>query len=362
MEEARRKSKSKPEAAEEAKAAESSQLYQVMGGKTACLRLSEAFYARVAKDPLLRPLFPSTFRCAIEAFAAFLVQFLDGPPEDAQRRYHLSLRESHQRFMIGRKERDAWMACMAKALDDVETAEPLRRDWVGLFDQASAYLVNQGPQAEPRECRRSGLTRRWDMQLALDKGVAAVRAGKTDRAIALASGLRSNRSVFAGLLGLMCGDANLRNYVEEQLHRDPTLAHERCGGRTLLHAAAAAGDITIVELLLQFGADPNIRTSGDRTPLYCLANECRVPAGAAVVRALVRAGAGVNACVGVKQCTALHMAARRGNVEVAEALLDCGAAIDARDSKGDTPLQRAVNCRRSDVAALLRSRRAFARP
>jgi ankyrin repeat protein len=58
----------------------------------------------------------------------------------------------------------------------------------------------------------------------------------------------------------------------------------------------------------------------------------------------------------VKRCTALHMAARRGNVEVAAALLDCGADIEARDSLGETPLRRAVNCNKTEVAALLLSR------
>ena len=50
------------------------------------------------------------------------------------------------------------------------------------------------------------------------------------------------------------------------------------------------------------------------------------------------------------------MAARRGNVEAAEALLDCGANIEARDSLGETPLRRAVNCGRTAVAALLLER------
>jgi ankyrin repeat protein len=40
-------------------------------------------------------------------------------------------------------------------------------------------------------------------------------------------------------------------------------------------------------------------------------------------------------------------------VEIARALLDCGAAIEARDSKGDTPLQRAINCRRDRLARFL---------
>ena len=64
----------------------------------------------------------------------------------------------------------------------------------------------------------------------------------------------------------------------------------------------------------------------------------------------------MNANDGVKHCTALHMAARRGNLEIAEVLLDCGADIDARDGLGDTPLRRAVNCDKIRVASLLLAR------
>jgi ankyrin repeat protein len=43
-------------------------------------------------------------------------------------------------------------------------------------------------------------------------------------------------------------------------------------------------------------------------------------------------------------------------MEVAEALLDCGAGIEMRDSLGDTPLRRAVNCNKTAVAKLLLAR------
>lgn len=68
-----------------------------------------------------------------------------------------------------------------------------------------------------------------------------------------------------------------------------------------------------------------------------------------MVFALVRAGGAVDANAGVKNCTPLHMAARRGNEEVAQAVLDCGANIEACDSVGDTPLRRAVNCDKTRV-------------
>src|SRR5437868_12455076 len=115
-----------------------SDLYQSLGGTAVCRRLSTAFYARVAKDPVLRPLFPGkTMTCAIEEFAAFLAQFLGGPVEDAQRRWWVSLRESHLRFKIGRKERDAWMRNMIQALDEAQIGEPMRSALREFFERSS---------------------------------------------------------------------------------------------------------------------------------------------------------------------------------------------------------------------------------
>ncbi len=145
-------------------------------------------------------------------------------------------------------------------------------------------------------------------------------------------------------------------YVRARLTGDPSLVCERYAGRTLLHEAAAVGSSTVVELLLSLGADKNAPDGGGHTPLYCVGNECSVPGAGKVVRTLVEAGADVNAHAGVKRCTALHMAARRGNAEVAAALLDCGADIEARDSVGDTPLRRSVNCDKAGAATLLIAR------
>lgn len=346
-------------------------LYQAVGGTKSCRNLAEAFYERVARDPILRPLFPGkTFRCAIEEFTAFLVQFLGGPPEDTQRRWWLSLRESHLRFQIGARERAAWMKNMIAALDDAPMEEPARSALRSLFEQASGYVVNAGPTAavtgdgsETKDVLHQEMCQRWEAQMTLDRAVAAVRSGAADRAIALSEGsilrthLTDNRAVFAALLAQMIGsgDPILLAYVRQKISADPALAHERYSGRTLLHGAAAAGNLTIVKLLLHLGADPNVTDDGGHTPLYCLANQCK-SGGGDVVRAFIQAGANVDARDGVKHCTALHMAARRGSVAIAEALLDCGAAIDVKDSLGDTPLRRAVNCGKIDVARLLLSR------
>lgn len=352
-------------------------LYHAVGGRSVCLRLSEAFYSRVKRDPVLRPLFPGkSLRCAVEAFAAFLAQFLGGPTEDSRARWWLSLRESHLRFKIGPRERQAWMSNMLEALEDVPLDELVRLALRELFERSSAYIVNTGrsldepsAQANPSDHRiRGEMARRWDEQRALDGLVAAIREGPAGRALELAQSptlqarFARDRAVFAHVLGLMIGSHDaLLEYAERALLADPALAHvPNRYGRTLLHDAAAQGNLRMVELLLRLGADPNGTAQG-HTPLYCVANECHGARGGDVVRALVRAGAQVNAPCGVNQCTALHMAARRGNAEVAQALLDCAADINARDKTGDTPLQRARNCRKPAVALLLASRGAHAR-
>jgi truncated hemoglobin YjbI len=344
-------------------------LFEAIGGAAKCRELSTAFYARVAKDPTLRPLFPGkTFKCAIEEFAAFLVQFLGGPSEHARRRWWLSLRESHLRLQIGPKQRDAWLGHMEKALRDVEMSELMRSSLNEFFAEASAYVVNTGPAASARKYRwdqsdfHAAIGHRWEEQRALDEAVAAARAGDLPRIIALMTGpplqscFQRRRSVFASFAAVLIGSGNgvMADYAQRILRENPDLAHESFSGRTLLHAAAAAGNLPIVTALLGLGVDANIRDGGGHTPLYSVGNEC--PGGGPVVSALVRGGAQVDACDGVKRCTALHMAARRDNVEVCEALLECGASIEARDSLGETPLRRAVNCGQTAVAALLLSK------
>jgi hemoglobin len=348
-------------------------LYAAIGGMDACRRLSTAFYARVEHDPLLRPLFPS-IHCAIDAFALFLAQFLGGPCEYSERRWWLSLREAHLRFRIGQGERDAWLSDMRGAFEEVSIEEPLRGALLAFFEQSSLHLVNRvdgspitrdgsGPPADPvhRE-----VARRWNDLRAVEEAVAAVRAGDTDRAVALAESptlqacFARDRAGLPSLLQLMIGSGRgaLIDYAHRRLVGDPGLGKEAyLGDRTLLHAASAAGRLATVELLLRLGADPN---SGGHPPLYCVGNECAADSGADVVRTLVRAGADVKGEGGVKRCTALHMAARRGNVRVAAALLDFGADIEARDSLGDTPLRRSVNCGKVELTALLLSRGADA--
>ncbi len=328
---------------------------QAIGGEAGCRRLSSEFYARVATDAVLRPLFPGkTLRCATDEFAAFLVQFLGGDEELAQKRWWLSLRESHARFRIGAAERAAWLKHMQAALDAFPMDDDARTALRQFFFQSSAYVI--GTDAAGPESQELGA--RWAEQLVLDECIAAIAAGHDQEALALAPRFASRSSVFVGLLTRMMQSHRdtLIRFVIEAIKKEPSLITRRFAGKTLLHFASGAGCLDVVETLLRLEDAPNALDSGGHTPLYSVANECGSEAGPEIVRALVRAGADVNAAGGVTRATPLHMAARRGFKGVAQALLDCGSAVGAKDTKGDTPLQRALNCRRKEVAQLLRER------
>jgi truncated hemoglobin YjbI len=332
-----------------------STVLEALGGEEGCRQLSAAFYGRVAKDPVLRPFFPGkSLRCAIEEFAAFLIQFLGGDEEQTQFRWWLSLRESHARFQIGPEARGAWLKQMQATLNAIPLDEATRNALRDFFSHSSAYVIG----SEAGEPEHEELAARWSEQRVLDRVMAAIATGREDETVALAPGFLSRPSVFVGLLARMVrsGRAQLIRFVIDATKNDPSLATRRFAGGTLLHFAAGAGCVEVVTLLLRLGVDPNIRDRGNHTPLYCVANQCGSHSGPDIVRALVDAGADVDASGGVTRATPLHMAARRGHVETARALLDCGAAVNARDRKGDTPLQRAINCRKSGVSQLLRER------
>ena len=327
-------------------------LLDALGGEAGCKQLSAEFYRRVHKDPVLRPLFPGkSLRCATEEFAAFLIQFLGGEEEQTQSRWWLSLRESHARFQIGPAERRAWLQHMGATFESAAYDEVTRIAFGQFFFHSSAYVMGEEAAAPEHE----ELAARWARQRGLDAAVSAIAGGRDQEALALAAQLPMDAPVFVGLLARMIrsGRGELIGFAMDAIKSAPSLATRRYSGRTLLHFASGAGCLELVGFLLDRGADPNIVDRGGHAPLYVVANECGSETGPDVVKALVHAGADVNACAGSTKATALHMAARRGYVGIAGALLDCGAAREAKDRKGDTPLQRAIHCRRDPVAQLL---------
>jgi len=323
-----------------------------MGGEEGCRRLAKAFYARVAQSSELKALFPGrSLRCVTEEFAAFLIQFLDGDPEQTQYRWWLSLRESHARFEITDLQRSEWLRLMTEALgaeiEDLQTRNALAQ----FFGVTSRYVIGEAPVATVSD---EELAIRWERQRDLDRFVECLATGEDREAIALAAQFSDRPNIFLGVFAEMMkrGRDSLDDFVLAQVRANPSLKEGRYNGRSLLHLAAGCGCLPVVEALLAAGADPTVTDTGGHAPLYRV-NPGRTDDGGHLVVALVAAGADVNHAGGVTGSTALHQAARFGFTGIARALLVAGADVNRRDKKGLTPLDRAKNCRRPEVAELL---------
>src|SRR5947209_5993105 len=122
--------------------AQEQKIYEAVGGQQTFARLAEAFYARIERDPLLRPMYPRHLNCAIRHLGAFLAQFFGGPPEYNALRGSPQLKMRHKRFYIGQAERDAWVANMLGALDDVGIDGPARQAMEDYFTSTASFLIN----------------------------------------------------------------------------------------------------------------------------------------------------------------------------------------------------------------------------
>lgn len=106
--------------------------------------------------------------------------------------------------------------------------------------------------------------------------------------------------------------------------------------RTALHYAAEK-DETCVEILLEYGANPNALDGNKDTPLHWAAFKNN----AECVRALLANGALVNA-LDYNNDTPLSWAAMKGNLESVSVLLDFGAEVRVVNLKGQSPISRLV--------------------
>jgi hemoglobin len=121
-------------------------VYEAAGGRETFVLLVERFYARVADDPRLRPLFPADLAGATERLTLFLIQYWGGPATYNERRGHPRLRMRHQPFAIGQAERDAWLGHMTAAVDSLELTPAVRKALLDYFETASTGMINQPAQ------------------------------------------------------------------------------------------------------------------------------------------------------------------------------------------------------------------------
>lgn len=119
-------------------------IYEEMGGHKTFEQLVSHFYALVAVDPVLRPMYPEEdLKGAAERLMMFLEQYWGGPHTYSEQRGHPRLRMRHAAFHIGELERDAWLRNMKSAVDELEIGKELKEQLWNYLEMAANSLVNQ---------------------------------------------------------------------------------------------------------------------------------------------------------------------------------------------------------------------------
>ncbi|MFM1789502.1 MAG: hypothetical protein RLZZ12_851 [Actinomycetota bacterium] len=119
-------------------------LYDEMGGRETFEKLVSHFYALVAVDPVLRPMYPDEdFKGAAERLLMFLEQYWGGPTTYSEQRGHPRLRMRHAGFHIGETERDVWLRHMKSAVDEIEMQANLKEELWNYLVMAANSMVNQ---------------------------------------------------------------------------------------------------------------------------------------------------------------------------------------------------------------------------
>lgn len=112
--------------------------------------LMNAFYSRVAKHPLLIPIFPEDLTETIRKQIQFQTQYLGGPNLFTEEHGHPMMRARHMHFKITPDRAQAWLECMAEAMDEVRLDDKFRKVYFERLTLTAHHMVN-APNDEEEE-------------------------------------------------------------------------------------------------------------------------------------------------------------------------------------------------------------------
>jgi len=115
--------------------------YDEIGGEETIRTIVHRFYAGVADDELLRPMYPEEdLGPAAERLTMFLEQYWGGPGTYSEQRGHPRLRMRHLPFKVNPDARDRWLSHMRAAVDSLELP-PLAEETLWDYLQRAAFAM-----------------------------------------------------------------------------------------------------------------------------------------------------------------------------------------------------------------------------
>ncbi len=125
---------------------ESVTAYELIGGETGVRELVDRFYDLMdgleeAKE--LRAMHAKSLKASREKLFLFLSGWLGGPDLYVQQYGHPRLRARHMPFSIGIAERDQWMMCMNRAMEEMGMDEQLRLTLGEALGKTADFMRNR---------------------------------------------------------------------------------------------------------------------------------------------------------------------------------------------------------------------------
>lgn len=120
--------------------------YEMLGGDAGIRSLVDRFYDLMDSAPeaaTVRALHASSLKASRDKLYPYLSYWTGGPATYIEQRGHPRLRMRHLPFTISTRERDEWLWCMDRALDEHAMPDSLREDLRQRLHGLADHMRNQ---------------------------------------------------------------------------------------------------------------------------------------------------------------------------------------------------------------------------
>lgn len=125
---------------------ETTTLYEAIGGDATVRLLTRRFYELMDTLPeaaRCRAVHPPDLTGSEEKLYEYLTGWLGGPPIYVEKRGHPMLRRRHFIAEIGPAERDEWLLCFTRALEETVTHQELREIILEPITRLAFHMQNK---------------------------------------------------------------------------------------------------------------------------------------------------------------------------------------------------------------------------
>jgi hemoglobin len=120
--------------------------YSLIGGAESIRQLVDRFYDLMELEPayaVIRQLHPVDLSASRDKLYLFLTGWMGGPDLYQEKYGHPKLRARHLPFPIGSSERNQWLDCMQRAMDEVAIDEGLKARLHESFFATADWMRNK---------------------------------------------------------------------------------------------------------------------------------------------------------------------------------------------------------------------------